>query len=73
MKDMYIVYSGTIFSENDGDKHLVTASQVAELHNLKRTDWILGNRRSPIKGKINCKGELFPRYDGKYEDLSCQD
>ncbi len=69
MINKYVIYSREIKSKNDNNIHLVTASQVAKLHNLKRNQWILGQRNRRGMNSENYKGVLFPREDGNYKDL----
>lgn len=61
MGSKWVVDSGHIISRYDGQRHYVSAGEVARLHRLTDREWVrrIGNERP----------DLFPRSDGEYRDL----
>lgn len=60
----WTVSGGKVTSRSDGQRHYVSAGQVAKLHGLadhQWTRWVYDRDNEP---------DLFPRYDGEYRDLS---
>jgi hypothetical protein len=72
-KITFVLYPGFVRSQNDGDKHYITAEQLARLYMLEPGTWTVYQppqafdraaswRRDPYEGMK----AIFPRRDGKY-------
>lgn len=67
MSKRIILHPGYIYSQNDGDRHYISARQLAELYRLPRRSWIDGSSDSVRGLDLNDFVHLYPRVDGNYE------
>lgn len=61
---------GHVISKNDGQRHYISASRLAELYGIPPGQYIVWDRENPYtyRGRDKSKYHfLFPRADGKYE------
>lgn len=67
----YACYAGVIYSDNDGDKHFISARRVAELYRVNPKECVFininGNPRHKLAGYYPPLKELRPRADGNYD------
>jgi len=77
-----ILYPGEIRSKYDGDRHFISASQLARLYGVLPTDNVIiatsikslvGHGLTLDRIKREQWYELSPRYDGKYENIHGND
>ena len=69
MTARWIIDGGTITSRSDGQRHYVSAGQVARLHGLHRDEW---ERYSDLHDYPPGTVVLGPRSDGEYRQLHGQ-
>ena len=72
MKKKYILHPGYVTSKNDGDRHFISAPELAKLYNVPLEECYAPNTIGRLDAIENWRGliHLFPRYDGRYEDYS---
>lgn len=58
----YCIHADYVVSRNDGDRHYVSAPQLAHLYELKSSEWYV----APALGHRDEGRCLYPRFDGRY-------
>lgn len=72
-KIAFVIHPGFVTSQNDGQRHYITADELARLYGLQPGTWVVYQpprafdraaswRRNPYEGLK----AIFPRNDGKY-------
>jgi len=64
MKRKFALHPGYITSKNDGDEHYISVGQLAQLYELKPTEYIIWRE---FHGSYwNDYVHLYPSYEGNY-------
>ena len=69
MDKIYFCYGGHIISQNDGDRHFVTARQVAELYGLnirQQNVKLITQRAQEADANLENVVKLYPKSNGDY-------
>lgn len=61
----YILRPGWIFSRNDGDRHYISAPQLAQLYGVSMQECFIARDETSLTDTALIA--LEPRYDGNYE------
>ena len=64
----YVLHPGYVISKNDGDRHYISARQLAELYNVNPAECIVVTNDEPFMHCGNDYTHLKPRYDGNYKE-----
>jgi hypothetical protein len=71
MDKKYALYPGYVISQYDGDRHFISASQLAELYGVNFNECVIVDKSRPesmvMRGHTSDLIPLFPRMDGKYK------
>lgn len=65
----YVLHPGWVTSQNDGQRHYITAPMLWNLYGVPPAQCRVYNpQQRHQEGEVH----LYPRYDGKYREALCQ-